>query len=432
MKIFAPFLTLVIVGLALLLAYDTLVAVVKAVVIGAPVFVGVAGVVVLAMWAMKTRAGHIKTIAEAREIERRSLVQFDHSNGRIVAIVHDGASVQPLDFSLEAAYRITNGPNPGAMERIYEGLHGRRWRVEGPTPLALPEPEPPAEPILDALLRCKRGMIIGPSDAGKTSTLRHLAEAARDRSRVLVIDPKAYNGKWPGCVIIGQGGDYGEIERAAGGLVQLMRIREERMGQGHSEQCQDEIVTVIVDEWLLLRRYCPNAPQLLVDLITESRGSNIHTYLVNHDDSVEAWGIRGLGGIRAGVEKFILEYNQQTTRRRAWLVVTQMGQDGKMERTVKPLVPAGPYYDNGHPARRDGNGSNWTVERPPVIELSDPEPADDELRVLSMRAGGASVRQVAREVWGIENAGSHYVNRVEEIERKWAGWRPEKREGNEI
>ena len=94
------------------------------------------------------------------------------------------------------------------------------------TQAALPEQ---AIDLLTALDNAQRTLIVGPSNAGKTTLLQHII--SRRRGQVIVIDPHASPNKWP-CQTVGIGRDYQAIGEKLAGLVRLMSHRYEEIGPG--------------------------------------------------------------------------------------------------------------------------------------------------------------------------------------------------------
>jgi hypothetical protein len=167
-------------------------------------------------------------------------------------------------------------------------------------------------------------------------------------------------------------------------------------------------VTVIVDEWLAIARFCPGAREAIVTLLSESRKAAMRVYVACHSDSVKSLGLDGQGDLRDGFEIYHLEVSQQTHQRSAYLEIRRRGQ----QRQVTPLALPGPY--------RNGNG--WRVETPPaLVELSAPAPNGIEARVVAMHRAGASLRQIAREVLGVEQPGKPTFDKIREIVARYGG-----------
>ncbi len=403
MKIFASFLTLVIVGLALLLAYDAVVSAVHVVIWAAAAYVTLGPLVLLAIWAWGRRREH------KLEMLKLQQPQAFHAPAGHSLIIYEPNGARPgtlRNATLEAFAAVSPDGAPSPAWEFYQRMHGgRQWRMEGPAALALPEPEPPAEPILEALRRTQRGLIVGVQDAGKSTLLRYLADDAREISRVAIVDPHTYNGKWPaGCDVVGAGRDFGTIDQALAALLHMMNSRYQRMAQGHSDRCNEVPVTVIVDEWLAIARFCPGAREAIVTLLSESRKAAMRVYVACHSDSVKSLGLDGQGDLRDGFEIYHLEVSQQSGARRAYLEIRRRGQS----RHVTPLALPGPYTN--------GNGGNgWRVETSPLVELAAPQPNGVEAQVLQMHRAGASLRQIAREALGVEQPGKTTFDKIREI-----------------
>src|SRR5574342_74792 len=184
MKTFAPFAFVIVLALAWILIPAVLVAALKVTIIGWALLATLGAAAVLATWiwgrVQERRVETIKALAPHK---------FSAPPGHRLAI-WEPAGQPPgriRDVTLEALALVSPDGRPSPAWDIYERMHaGRRWRVTGPEPLALPEP--PTEPILSALRRTQRGLIVGVQDAGKSTLLRYLADDARDISQVAIID----------------------------------------------------------------------------------------------------------------------------------------------------------------------------------------------------------------------------------------------------
>ena len=110
---------------------------------------------------------------------------------------------------------------------------------------------PPATQIdlLSALDPVQRCLIVGPSDAGKTTLLQWIISRRLNNSKVIVIDPHAYPGKWPNCIVLGTGRNYAEIGRALHALILLMTKRYDEIGKGLVAEMAHNRLTIVIDEW---------------------------------------------------------------------------------------------------------------------------------------------------------------------------------------
>jgi hypothetical protein len=179
------------------------------------------------------------------------------------------------------------------------------------------------------------------------------------------------------------------------------------MERGHTDRCTEQPITMIVDEWLAIARYCSNAREAIISLLSESRKAAMYTFVGCHSDSVKSLGLDGQGDLRDGFEVYHLDVSQQTGERRAYLEIRRRGQP----RQVTPLALPGPY---------DG-GDGWRVEAPPPLELSAPKPNGTEARVIEMSRNGASLRQIAREALGVKDPGTPTFNKIREIVARYGG-----------
>jgi len=410
MKLFTAVSFLVLVALALITAYDTVVIAVRILVVGATAVLLGGGVVILGVWTWRS-IERIRT-ERAQRLKIQQEAGFLHApiNHRAWLRMADG---QVLNLSMQAAMMITDGdrlalPSPDEVRqwREFYLLQRNPRIVGGTTPLLEAQPRP--EPILDALGRTQRGLIVGVQDAGKSTLLRYLADDARQAGHVVVIDPHTYQGKWPAtCNVVGGGRDFNQIDQALSALLGMMNARYQRMAAGHSDRCTETPVTVIIDEWLAVAQSCPNAKGTIITLLSESRKASMRVYVGCHSESVKSLGLDGQGDLRDGFEIYHLEISQQTGERQAYLEVKRRGQP----RQITPLALPGPYNGNGHGMVIEGLPQFPELSAPPAT----PGLNGNEKRILEMHRAGASLRQIAREALGVQQPGTPTFDKIRDI-----------------
>lgn len=113
------------------------------------------------------------------------------------ALYVNGKQHQPAEWEMELyRYRLES------MARLGSG------RPTGPVVPGYATLLPPSLNLLAELDTVQRCLIVGASDSGKTTLLQHIITRRLATSKVVVIDPHAYPGKWGGCIVVGTGRNY--------------------------------------------------------------------------------------------------------------------------------------------------------------------------------------------------------------------------------
>jgi|GEM_PF-2871614 len=245
-------------------------------------------------------------------------------------------------------------------------------------------------PALDAVQRC---LIVGASDAGKTTLLQWLIARRLTGSDVVVIDPHSWPGKWPGGKVVGIGRNYSEIDRALTALVQLMTKRYDDLGKGIVGEGQHRRITVIIDEWRAIVQNVGNAADTIKTLLTESRKAAFSVFVATHSERVKAIGIEGEGDLKDG-----------------FAIVRLQNIEGQRSATL----------DSGNgpaPATLPGRfvgGSPGGDDDP--IEL-EPEPTEQEAQIITLADAGESYNEIARQVFG--STGGKQTQQIKTILSKY-------------
>lgn len=266
---------------------------------------------------------------------------------------------------------------PTEHERTtWQTFTGHRAKViEGQTgPALLPSPVD----LLATLDNAQRCLIVGASNAGKTTLLQHLVTRRLNRSKVIVIDPHAHPAKWPGCQVIGIGRDYQAVDEALQGLVRLMTQRYEEIGRGEVVEETHPRIIVVIDEWRAIVYNVKIAAQAIATLLTESRKAAFSVFVGTHSERVRALGIEGEGDLKDGfviVRLSLIEGQRQAS------IDTGNGEH--------PAILPGPY---AVPIQ--------TTAPPVSVGLPVIEPDETEQRILELHQEGASLSQIAIDVYG--------------------------------
>lgn len=152
-------------------------------------------------------------------------------------------------------------------------------------------------PLLPAIADRERILIIGASDSGKTTLMRHMID---HRQNVLMIDPHGTPPKWGTVRHVGQGRDYRAIGIVLNWLVVEMTKRYEQLGSGEVGEGQHAPITIFIDEWRTIVKQLPDAGNYLTTLLTEGRKASISLIISSHSKMVKALGVEGEGDLRQG------------------------------------------------------------------------------------------------------------------------------------
>ncbi len=185
-----------------------------------------------------------------------------------------------------------------AQTAAYLAFHGPRTNAATAALLQKPV-TPPAElpPIIPALVHRQRILIVGASDAGKTTLLRWLIEA---RGKCLVIDPQGSPGKWGGATMLGEGLKYARISIALDRLSKEMTRRYEEIGDGTVLEGQHEHLTIIIDDMRGIAMNCKGAGKKLAHMLTDGRSSGLDLIIGVHSKFVKSLDLEGEGELRKG------------------------------------------------------------------------------------------------------------------------------------
>lgn len=155
--------------------------------------------------------------------------------------------------------------------------------------------EPLALPLLDTLDAAPHLLVIGHTRGGKTTLLHALAQQRRQRGYVLVCNPDAAPGQWPGCKVYGAGDDYAAMAEGLGRLGAEVARRRTLRAQGQRHFAP---LFGIIDEAQDVLAEVPGALALVEDVARRGAKLNIHLALGVQDKQVKTLGLEGKGQLR--------------------------------------------------------------------------------------------------------------------------------------
>jgi hypothetical protein len=238
-------------------------------------------------------------------------------------------------------------------------------------------------------------LIVGASDAGKTTLLQWLVSRKAQTSKVIVIDPHAYPDKWPGCVVIGTGRNYSEIDRALEALVRLMTKRYDEIGKGVVAEQGHSRITILIDEWRAIIYNVKGASEAIKALLTESRKAAFSIFVATHSDRAKPLGLEGEYDLKDGFA--VVRLSVVNRQRQATL---DMGSG-----EVPALLP-GPFTGN----------EPQIIETDEFINL-EVEPTPAEAYILKLYEEGQSISVIAATVFG--SKGGNQNQRVKDVLNKY-------------
>lgn len=360
------------------------------------VILTVAGISILSV--LLFREKFLKSKAVRKQMEREAEVHaiISDVHGIFVREMNPKATWRPLHLN-PATYQ--NGkqaqisPVDIAQWQTWQALHAPRATNNIPQQQALLLPAP--VDLLMALDSVQRCLIVGASDSGKTTLLQWIIARRLVTSRVIVIDPHAYPGKWSGKVI-GTGRDYEKIGYALEGLVQLMTKRYDDIGKGIVAEMGHNRLTIIIDEWRAIVGNVKGAADCIKTLLTESRKAAFSVFVATHSERVRALGLEGEGDLKDGftfVRISVVNGIRQATIDK-----------GEGE---QPATLPGPFQ--GHLVK--------VVEPDEIINLQ-AEPNETEARVLALFDQGESISNIAALIYG--SKGGPQNKKVEAVLSKFS------------
>lgn len=183
-------------------------------------------------------------------------------------------------------------PAPTAWPTRWPGLP---WTAGAAPAPAAPSPRPDRaarpDPLLETLTSTPHRLIIGHTRGGKTTLIHHLAtQWAAAGERVLVGDPDAAPGLWPGCEVRGAGDAVASI----GELVTIVAtVVGERRAQRATGVRQFPPLHLVIDEAQDVLPALPGALDLFEDVARRGGKLNIHMTIGVQDKQVRTLGLAG-------------------------------------------------------------------------------------------------------------------------------------------
>ncbi len=199
-------------------------------------------------------------------------------------------------------------------------------------PVPLPVSVPPAAPVpppslvpvatstlasdlvwLRQLLLAVHGLIIGQTRAGKT-TLTHFIATSRVRlgHRVIVCDPDAAPGMWPGCEVSGYADDFAAIERTLQAF--QTEITARRVARTQRDRTRLTPLTLVFSEAGDIMNRCPSARAVFEAVLRRGGKLNISLLVDVQDRQRDTLNLPGATHLLKNFEEQV-EVRRTGTRR---------------------------------------------------------------------------------------------------------------------
>ncbi len=329
-----------------------------------------------------------------RDTDERVTWRNAHLDGRVYA---NGRQNTPSQVEWIAWQTYTLRHRPNVMNQAIP-------------PLLPVQPQVDLLAALDSVQRC---LIVGASDSGKTTLLQWLVSRKRQTSKVIVIDPHAYPDKWPGCIVVGTGRNYREIDKALDALVRLMTKRYDEIGKGIVAEQGHSRITILIDEWRAIVYNVKGAGEAIKALLTESRKAAFSVFVASHSDRAKPLGLEGEYDLKEGFA--VVRLSIANGQRQATLDTG----NGEVPATLPGPFVAGmqPVLEANAPstgyqaeALKAGNPGGGLIN----LEV---EPTPVEAHILHLYEAGESISAIAIAVYG--SKGGHQNQRIKETLRKY-------------
>jgi hypothetical protein len=187
-------------------------------------------------------------------------------------------------------------------------------------------------------------LVIGHSRGGKTTLMHELARRWRSEGgRVVVADPDASPGMWPGCIVYGGGDDFAAI---AGGLAKVDQEVTRRRTRRRQGQRAFPPLYLVLDEAQDTVREVAGANALIETIARRGGKLNVHAALGVQDKQVGTLGWEGKGDLRKNFQ--VVDVYRDTAGQRMALVE----QPGEKARPVPlPSLPDPETFIQAMPPR---------------------------------------------------------------------------------
>lgn len=296
----------------------------------------------------------------------------------------------------------------------YRQLSEPRITTPDEPPLALPQSsgELPA-------LTSGHALVVGPTDAGKSTALRAIIKARLEAGQqVYVLDPHYEPGSWLDARVIGGGRGFEEIGGFMDWMMQQLNDRARQMAAGDTS-FRSQPVTVATDEMpAIVDELSRDVAVVWRKWVREGRKFGLFLAVSTQSTRVKTLGIDGEGDVLNNFGA-ILYLGQSAVD--AYPDLVQQQERPAVLRTMRAAQPV--IIPNIQPPGH-GHGPILTAPTPTLLH----EPAGDAYQrpenvglstprgfvsptqisqIIEMTQRGESGREIERQVWGYEGGGAY-------------------------
>lgn len=222
-------------------------------------------------------------------------------------------------------------------------------------------------------------LVIGHTGGGKT-TLYHALTAMwvkrakaqpdpKKRGLVVVLDPDAAAGLWPGCRVYGAGSNYAQIEKVTTMVGQLFLQRSKLYGQGVSDFPD---LWVVIDEYAAVSGELPLVKKVVEGILRRGRKLGIHLMLGVQDKQMHTMNMKGQTKLMNNFT-FVCEAVKDSVSGHRSLIITD-GYGGNRTEYPTPRLPDPNIYKK----RVDAPNLPPLWEQIAIGEGDNEPPADDD------------------------------------------------------
>lgn len=213
------------------------------------------------------------------------------------------------------------------LARREAGQEGRRE-----APATAPATEAGGE-LFDALEATPHRLIIGHTRGGKTTLVHHMATSWAARGdRVLVADPDAAPGLWPGCTVRGHGDDIAAIGELLAVVAGEVEARRRQRAQGVR---RFEPLHLVIDEAQDVLPVVEGGLELFEDVARRGGKLNVRMTIGVQDKQVKTLGLEGKSEVLRNLQVADV-LKSRDGRRVAVLRDAETGQ--KVSMAIPPLL----------------------------------------------------------------------------------------------
>lgn len=190
---------------------------------------------------------------------------------------------------------------------------------------------PNPNPLFDALEARPHRLLVGHTGGGKTTLLHELATGwAYSGQKVMVCDPDAAPGLWPGCRVVGANDDYTAIGKVLHATQELIVRRRQQRSEGQRTFAP---VHLVIDEVQDVIAEVPGAWQVLEPILRRGRKIGIHLTLGVQDSQRATLDLDGKTHLLKNMVVADLYKEADGTR------VATFGSGRHMQRLAVPSLP---------------------------------------------------------------------------------------------